>query len=188
VDELVLPKVPPNTNLRKKLEKKSLVDLQKILARLVPRRFSNIDIKNPVRLIRAIEISTKLGSVPKIKKQDSQYEFLEIGTKLNDKELRQRIHNRLIARIKDGMVKEAINLHKNGLPWRRMNELGLEYRYLSKYLEKKLTKQEFIEKLETEIWRYAKRQITWFKRDKKIKWLSTTETKKIEKEVVRFLI
>lgn len=197
IDGITLPKVPPNKTLRKELEKKSLVDLQKILARLDPRRFSNIDIKNPVRLIRAIEISTELGSVPKIKKQDSQYEFLQIGTKLNEKELKQRIHNRLIARIKAGMVKEAKNLHKHGLSWKRMRELGLEYRYLAKLLNPRSDLKnskgqtfgmpEFIQKLETEIWHYAKRQITWFKRDKKIKWYSPANTKTIEKEVKKFL-
>ena len=53
-----------------------------------------------------------------------------------------------------------------------MKELGLEYRFLAEYLNKEITKQELIEKIEKENWHYAKRQRTWFRRDKKIKWTS----------------
>ncbi len=187
VDDIVLPEVPANKELRKKLEKKSLSELQTILMKLDPERLKNVDAKNPVRLIRAIEIATELGTVPKIKKNKSQYEFLQIGLTLPDDELKTRIHNRLLSRVKKGMIKEAQILHKNGLSWKRMWTLGLEYRYMAEYLEEKLTKKEFLEKLETEIWHYAKRQITWFKGDKKIKWYKPGDIKNIEKEVGKFL-
>ena len=76
-----------------------------------------------------------------------------------------------------------------------MEELGLEYRYLAKFLQGKMTKKEMIEKLHTEIWRYAKRQKRWFKRNTDIKWFTTsavegfspTEHKKIKKEITKFL-
>lgn len=187
VDDIVLPEVPPNKKLRKKLDGKSLAELQTILMKLDPERLKNVDTKNPVRLIRAIEIATELGSVPKIKKNKSQYEFLQIGLTLPDDELKTRIHNRLISRVKGGMVKEAQNLHQKGLSWKKMWALGLEYRYMALYLQDKLTKKEFLEKLETEIWHYAKRQITWFKRDKKIKWHNPRNMKNIEKDVKEFL-
>ncbi len=67
--------------------------------------------------------------------------------------------------MKNGMVAEVRKLHARGLSWKRMEELGLEYRYVSRYLCSKMTNEEMVEKLETEIWRYAKRQITWFKRN-----------------------
>ena len=183
VESVVLPEVPPNKPLRKKLEKNSLKNLQKILAKLDLRRFSNIDIKNRARLIRAIEIATHLGSVPEVKKLKSQYNFLQIGLTLPDNKLKKRIRDRLIAHVNAGMIREATSLHKNGLSWKRMGELGLEYRYLAFLLQKKLTKKEFLTQLETEIWHYAKRQMTWFKRDKKIKWFTPNKTKNIEKEV-----
>ena len=187
VEGVVLPEVPPNKLLRKNLEKNSLEDLQKILAKLDLRRFSNIDIKNRVRLIRAIEIATHLGSVPKTKKQKNKYKSLQIGVTLPNHKLKTKIHDRLLSRIKKGMVKETENLHKNGLSWKRMIELGLEYRFMANYLEKKITKSEFIKKLETEIWHYAKRQMTWFKRDKRIKWFSPRKENKIQKEIKLFL-
>ncbi len=198
VDGIVLPEVPPNKRLRKKLEKKSLIELNTILKKLDPERLKTVDRNNPVRLIRAIEIATALGNVPKLKKQKSPYQILQIGLKLSDNEMKTKIYERLISRIKKGMIQEAENLHKNGLSFKRMRELGLEYRYLAYFLEKKQplkassgrmtkNKKDFIKKLETEIWRYSKRQRLWFKRDKKIKWFSPKNLKEIEKEIHKFL-
>ena len=189
VDGLVLPEVAPNHTLRKKLQKKSVSELFDILKKLDPERAKTIERKNPVRLIRAIEIAKTLGKIPTLRRTQGKnsYEFLQIGLKLPEKDLKIKIHRRLISRMKKRMVKEAGNLHKKGLSWKRMRELGLEYRYMADYLEKKMIKAQLIQKLETEIWRYAKRQMTWFKRNKKIKWFEPTQTKAIEKEIHRFL-
>ena len=190
VDNLVLPEVPPNISLRKKLVKVSPSQLFEMLKKLDSRRAENIakekGSKNPVRLIRAIEIATVLGSVPDLKKQKNPYEILQIGLKLPDSVLKEKIHNRILSRIKIGMVKEAENLHKNGLSWKRMRELGLEYRYLADILQYKTPRQDPTEKLETEIWHYAKHQTTWFKRDKNIKWFEPKEITKIDKLVSLF--
>lgn len=187
VDGLVLPEVPPNKILRKKLEKKSLGKLVKILKKLDPERASDIDKKNPVRLIRSIEIATALGKVPKLKKEKSEYDILQIGLTLPLETLKQKIHTRLISRIKIGMIKEAEKLHREELSWKRMNELGLEYRYLAEYLQKKISKQELLDKLNVKIQRYAKRQITWFKRDGRIHWFSPKQLKQIDKTVKGFV-
>ena len=187
VDNIILPEVPPNKKLRKDLEKKTKEELFSILIKLDHERAGEIDKNNPVRLIRAIEIVKALGKVPKIRIKSSEYRFLQIGLKTRKAELKLRIRERLISRFKKGMIKEAKNLYKNGLALKRMRELGLEYKYLADYLENKLTKSELIQKLETEIWRYSKRQITWFKRDKRIKWFKPTETNKIEQEIKAFL-
>lgn len=181
VDGVVLPEVPPNKKLRKELEKKSLEELVLILKKLDKDRIKNIDTKNPVRLIRAIEIAKALGKVPKLKNAESKYDFIQIGITLPQDELRKKIEKRLLTRIKKGMIKEAENLLKKGVSLKRMKELGLEYKYLALFLEKKITKQEMLEKLNTEIWHYAKRQITWFKRDKRINWFKPNEISKIER-------
>lgn len=186
VDNLILPEVKPDYALRKKLEKKSTKKLFEILKKLDRNRAREIETDNPRRLIRAIEIARELGKVPKLKIKP-KYHALQIGLKLPDKELRKKIHMRLIARMKKGMVAEASRLHKQGLSWRRMEALGLEYRYLALYLQKKINKKEMLSKTETEIWRFAKRQKMWFKRDTRIKWFKPNEIKKIEKEVRKFL-
>lgn len=182
---IVFPEVPPNIKLRKILNQKTALELFQMLAKLDKQRARDIKNKNEqnnkVRLIRAIEISKHLGKVPKIKKQIAKYDFIKIGLSLDDTELKDKIHGRLLARIKKGMVKEAISLHQKGLSWKRMLELGLEYRYLALYLQKKITKKEMEERLTTEIVHYAKRQKTWFKKDSEIVWFHPKEISKIEK-------
>ena len=187
VDNVVLPEVSPNPILRKKLSKKSSEVLMKMLRKLDPVRAKNIDPKNNRRIIRAIEIATTLGKVPKIKKRISNTQFLQIGIKTPDKLLHKNITIRLFARISRGMIAEAKRLHGQGLSWKRMEELGLEYRYLAYYLQNKMAKSEMARKLDTEIWHYARRQKTWFKRDKRIRWFGLREKNKIEKEVSTFL-
>jgi tRNA dimethylallyltransferase len=186
VDNFILPEVPANKKLRKELANKDARELFNILARLDIRRAATVDANNPVRIIRAIEIATHLGKVPEIKKEP-KYNSLQIGIKTDDIILKRKIKTRLLDRIKKGMVTEVKKLHKEGISWTRMHELGLEYRYVSLYLQKKMSKEEMLEKLNTEIWHYAKRQMTWFKKDKRIKWFSLKEVKLIEKKVERFV-
>jgi len=186
VDNISIPEVKPDKALRNKLEGKSTSELFKILKKLDPRRAKEIDSKNPHRLIRAIEIVKYLGHVPPLK-TTSQYKILQIGIKTDDAVLKEKIYNRLLARIKIGMVTEAHKLHRKGLSWKRMVALGLEYKYLAKYLKKEISKNEMIEQLNKEIRKYAKRQKTWFKRDKRIKWFALKEKGDIESKIYKFL-
>ncbi len=179
IDGLVLPDVPPNNSLRKKFAKLSTVELCGRLKKLDSVRFKTIDRKNPRRLIRAIEIATALGRVPILAKKIGKYDPIFIGLNLPPAELKDRIRKRLIKRIKKGMVTEVLRLHAHGLSWKKLDELGLEYRYVSRYLQGKLSKDEMIEKLNTEIRHYAKRQMTWFKKDKRIKWFEPKDRAKI---------
>lgn len=183
----VFPEVPPNKELRKNLEKKNTEELVRILKKLDSARLKNIDTNNPVRLIRAIEIAKKLGSVPNLKTQKPKYEILNIGLKPEDATLKNKLMQRLNERMKKGMVAEAKKLHTKGLSFKRMNELGLEYRYLALYLQKKISKSGMVEKLGTEIWQFSRRQMTWFRRDKEINWFENGDTIKIVKLVNNFL-
>jgi tRNA dimethylallyltransferase len=187
VQNIALQEVPPNAKLRKKLESKTAGELVKILAKLDPQILKKIDTKNPARLARAIEIATKLGAVPKIKTEKPEYEILQIGLRLPAETLLKNIHDRVASRIKAGMFAEAKKLHAGGLSLARMRSLGLEYRLLADFLQKKISRDDFATKLEIADWHYARRQWQWFKRDKNIRWFSTTDLKKIEREVKKFL-
>ena len=175
VNGIIFPEVPPNNKLRKILDKKTASQLFEILKKLDKVRAKNIDSKNKVRLIRAIEITKALGKVPKISVSKPEYNFLKIGLYLPSEILKRKIEKRLLIRIKFGMLKEIKNLHKNGLSWKRMEELGLEYRYVAFYLQNKITKEKMLKKLNSEICKYAKRQMTYFKRDKEIKWFDASK-------------
>ena len=156
------PEVPPNNKLRKILEKKSEIALLKILKKLDPIRASNIDVKNKVRLIRAIEIAKALGKVPKITEETPPYEFVKIGLYLPENILKIKIEKRVKKLFDSGLLEEIKKLKKSGLSDRRLKELGFEY-FNPTY-----------EKVVAETLKYAKRQMTWFKRDKEIKWLDAS--------------
>lgn len=191
VDDLSFPEVSPNKKLRKELDEKTTLELFSILKKLDAKRANSIDKKNPHRLIRAIEIAKAIGSVPPITKINEVgprlFNTLQIGIKTDKDELNDKIYKRVISRLKSGMLNEARNLHKKGLPWKRMEALGLEYRFLSRHLRGKMTKEEMVEQLYIAIRQYAKRQNTWWKRDNRIQWFKLSEIKRIEDELKKFL-
>lgn len=183
----VLPEVAPNESLRKELSQKSSEELFNMLQKLDSTRAKNIDPKNSRRLIRSIELAQALGSVPKINNVPPEYNYLKIGLNLPPDELKNKIVKRLTKRLEIGMTEEAKKLHESGLSFDRMIELGLEYKYLALFLKDEMTEQAMKTELEHEIWHYAKRQMTWFKRDKEINWFLPTDTKQIEAKVEVFL-
>jgi tRNA dimethylallyltransferase len=94
-----------------------------------------------------------------------------IGLDKLDAELQDRISKRLSSRLEAGMVAEVKRLHDEGVSWERLENFGLEYKYIAEFLQNKITEPEMIETLKLKIWQYAKRQRTWFRRDPRIKWI-----------------
>ena len=184
--EISLANVKPNKALRKSLEKLSNEKLLEKLRKLDPDRVDEIDEHNTPRIIRAIEVVTALGKTPEITKK-SDYEVLKIGINVEKKILEKRINTRLLARLRKGMLAEAKKLHRDGLSWKRMESLGLEYRYMARHLKGEISKEEMIDAINIKSRQYAKRQRTWFKRDKEIKWVTLPNSRKIEKMVSKFL-
>jgi tRNA dimethylallyltransferase len=176
---ITLPDVPPNSNLRARLAKKSVPELFALLQEKDPRRAATIDPENPVRLIRALEIADALGAVPQTELSVSGHEseggVRWIGILRSEAELRERIHARLLTRMKSGMVAEAKRLHERGLSYKRMEELGLEYRYLSRYLRGTMTKEAMLAELERAIFLYARRQMTYWRRNTAVVWKKLTD-------------
>ena len=180
--------VEPNPALRAELEQLSDEQLFAKLDNLDSERAQNIDSKNRRRLIRALEIIDSLGKVPTISKKESNYDFLTIGIKINKDLLKQRIEQRLSDRLEKGMIEEVENLLKNDISSVRLHDLGLEYRYITEYLEDKITYEEMKEKIVIKSLQFAKRQYTWLKRDKSIFWFDFPVTlNKIENTVNNFL-
>lgn len=233
------PKIPPQPKLRKQFEKKSTNELFQQLQKLDLRRAKNIDKYNRRRLIRALEICISTGKqIPPLnniranplprnietdkREKDLQCprqsaSILKIGIKKLPEELKKLIKKRLLKRLSQGMIEEVKNLReKQGLSWKRLDDLGLEYRYISRYLKNfsntptiKLNEskekftlrrlaakkhfnrnykngyQEMIEIILKESWKYAKRQMTWFKKDKEIHWIENN--KKAEELIKNFL-
>ena len=185
VEGWVFPKIKPDWKLRKKLEKESKEKLFLILKKLDPQRANTIEKGNKRRLIRAIEIAKTIGKTPELKK-NPQFNFLMLGIKKDPDELKILIRKRLLKRFEQEMTKEVKKLHKNGVSWKKLEEFGLEYRWIAKYLQSKIEYEEMVEKIQKESERFAKRQMTWFKKDKRIKWLKNY--KQAEKSIKEFLL
>lgn len=170
IDRIKIPDVPPNPCLRKFLAKKSTRELFEMLRKKDPERAAIIDKNNPVRLIRALEIVNAIGKVPEIKFAPKN-NVLFLGMKKSSEKLKEAIRIRFKKRIRAGMIREIKKLHADGVSWKRLERFGLEYRYGALYLQHKISKKEFENELLKEIIRYSKRQITWFKKDRRIHWL-----------------
>jgi len=194
----VLPNVKPNFKLRARLEKKSAPDLYQQLKKLDPARAKSIDRHNKRRLIRALEIVITTGKpVPQLfatpsaaegslnsnlpsRVRDSSdafrmvtYNALWLGINPAPKTLYKKIDARLKQRLKAGMLKEVSRLHTQGLSWKKLESFGLEYKFISLYLQNKLSKEEMVKQLSYAIKHYSKRQMTWWKRNKNIIWLNS---------------
>ena len=186
IDDLGFPDVKAEPGEQERLETLDAEVLFEELKKLDPARAATIDLKNKRRLARAIVIARALGSVPAVTHpapDKQKYDLTIIGVLLPDSELRRRIHTRLLTRLDAGMVQEVERLHTpkpagGGLSWERMDELGLEYKYLAQYLQNKMTLAEMTEILSAKIWQYARRQKAWFKKDTRIKWMSPNDTLK----------
>lgn len=160
---MVFPKVPPNFKLRKELIKKEAKELVKILNKLDKNRAKNVDPKNKIRLIRAVEIAKVLGKVPKIKQPKPKYKFIKIGLYLSKEDLRKKVENRVKKMFKRGLLGEIKKLKKAKVSQKRLAEFGFEYNTPT------------LGKVITQTLKYAKRQMTWFKKDKEIKWFDASK-------------
>lgn len=166
-----LPAVKPNIELRKKLEKLSTTQLFAKLKKLDPHRAENIDAKNPRRLVRALEIVISTGKPVPTSNTETKYNVLWLGITHEKTVLDKKIDKRLDGWLKSGMIKEVKNLHANGLSWKRLESFGLEYKFVAQFLQKKISTNEMKVLTATAIKQYAKRQMTWFKRNKDIHWV-----------------
>ncbi|MEK7452737.1 MAG: tRNA (adenosine(37)-N6)-dimethylallyltransferase MiaA [Patescibacteria group bacterium] len=176
---IVYSNIPKDLDLRKKLEEKSTNELFLELKKIDKKRAKTIDKNNKRRLIRAIEIVTVTGkSIEKIQSKP-KYDLLFLGIKKEQNELHKNIFERVKKRMRQGMIEESKKLHKKRLSYNRMMTLGLEYKYLALFLQKKITKDELINKINIKTRQYAKRQMTWFKRNEDIHWISSQKEAEI---------
>ena len=170
--------------LKQEYDEKGLSHLQNLLLDVDPKAYENIDIHNSKRLMRAIEICKLTGKtnaeVKKgiVKKRD--FDIIQIGLELPRSLLYNRINQRVEIMIREGLLEEV----KSVLPFREKNALKtVGYKEIFDYLDGTITWELSVEKIKTNSRRYAKRQLTWFKRNEKIMWFSPNEINKISKYI-----
>lgn len=188
VDNAAYPEVKPDFDLRKRLDRKSTEELLAALEKLDPIRAGNIDVNNRMRLIRAIEICQTLGKVPPAEDlhRGSRYDFLQIGIRRDKKVLHGRILSNVRKRLENGMIAEAQKLRASGLSWKKIESFGLSYKLVPMFLRGEISsEEELAEKIYQAEKDYAKRQMTWFAKDKRTVWLEKYTD--MEKAVSSFL-
>lgn len=171
-----LIEVPPNKELRKELEGKSLAELTAILKSMKPALHNETDVETDRRAIRAIEIEKYYAENPQMESEMPEINSLNIGIDFDRELRRQRITNRLKQRLDEGMLDEVQKLLDSGLTPDQLIYYGLEYKYLTLHLTGQLSYAEMFRQLEIAIHQFAKRQMTWFrgmeKRGTKIHWIN----------------
>jgi tRNA dimethylallyltransferase len=182
VDGYQLPRVAPNPSLRTELETAALPDLVKRLKKLDPR--STVDLKNKRRVVRAIEVLTSAGKFKRQAKPPN-FDFLLIGIERDTLELHRRIHQKILAMQAQGIVKETKALLEKGYDFNQPAFSALGYHHLKDYLKGRLTLKQALEQMESDTKKFAKRQMTWFRKDKRVHWVRTL--KETEQLITNFL-
>jgi len=175
---LLIPRVPPNFHLRRKLEKMSNKQLTDVLKKLDPESAAQIDPQNKRRLIRALEVCLASGTpFSKLRrKKEPPYQVLTIGLKLKKEILKQRINERVEMMMKMGFIEEVQNLLSK-YPPNSPAFTALGYQQIVKWLisNKKQEPTELVSQIKQATWQFARRQMSWFKRDQTIHWVNNKE-------------
>ena len=182
IDGIGTINIPLNQKLRNKLVKLSLEKLQKEIQNVNLEKWNqmnNSDKQNPRRLIRAIEIA-KQKKPSKLTLFDKNFNSLFIGLSAPNKILYERIDQRVEDRINSGMEKEIRTLLSLGYDWNFPSMSGIGYRLWRDYFNKKKTLKEIIQRWKFDEHSYSRRQQTWFKKDKRIKWFFITKPTTME--------
>jgi tRNA dimethylallyltransferase len=158
-----LPEDEIDPTLRATLEQRTATELFDELKEKDPRRANRIDPLNKRRLVRALEIVARRGSVPERDKAETAYEVEWHVVDLPREELRTRIDTRMKDALDRGLIEEVRSTRER-VGDKRLNELGLEYRIIGEYLRDELGESQLLPRLSSRLWKYAKQQKAWLKR------------------------
>lgn len=179
IDGIETAGIPKNESLRKNLEKLSVNELFEKLALLDAVKAASLntsDRKNPRRLVRAIEVAqwqlTNKSEDGKGTKLIAECSLLVVGLKASKKELEMLIGERVDKRMKMGMIEEIKELIKSGVSWSDQSMNALGYKQMKRFFNKSESIDKAVVNWKKEEYKYSKRQMTWFSKDKRIKWFN----------------
>lgn len=178
----VMPDADPEIRnaLKLQLENEGLPSLRLQLKKLDPEYYKKVDLKNPNRIIHALEISIMTGlpysSFRSNTKKKRPFNIVKVGLNCDREMLHSRINKRVDLMISDGLIDEA----KSVYPHKHLNSLNtVGYRELFSWFNGEITKEKAIELIKRNSRRYARKQITWFRRDEELRWFETQQTTEI---------
>ncbi len=189
IDNLDIPHFAPNPELRQELEEKTLEELVVALKEKDPETAGTIDLKNPRRVIRALEVVLQSGKsfIELRKKGEALYSVLQVGLFWDKKELEERIALRVADQFKSGLKEEVEGLVKAGYSWNLPSMSGIGYHEFKDYLEGNISLSDVTALIIKDTMHYAKRQMTWFKRDVRIQWLNKDDLGRARSLVRNFI-
>ena len=155
--------VPEDLSLREELRDMDMDAMRERLLKSNPALHNTTDTQDRDRLVRAIEIAEYTKGHEGADEHPIMRPFV-IGIRCERTILRERITERLRQRVDAGMIEEVRGLHDRGVSWERLDSFGLEYRYVGRYLQGKMDRDDMVSQLGTRIHQFAKRQMTWFRR------------------------
>ena len=168
------------TLMKQRLADEGLEALVEELRRLDPEYYEIVDRQNPRRVVHALEICVMTGktytSFRKREKRQRPFQIIKIGLNRPREELYDRINQRVDQMMADGLLEEARSLY----PLRHLNALNtVGYKELFDYLEGRWPLEEAVERIKGNTRRYARKQLTWYKKDERMKWFHPQETEQI---------
>ncbi len=181
--------IPSNSKIResltKELETMGLEYLQNQLLKLDPEHYNTCNLKNPQRLIRALEVCKTSGktytSFRSNKAKERPFDIIKIGLDTDRTIIYNNINERVDLMLENGLIEEA----KSVFPSKHLNALNtVGYKELFAYFEELLTKEEAIEKIKKNTRNFAKRQLTWFRRDQTTHWFAPNQKEYILKTIM----
>lgn len=183
IDEISVVDNDIKKNINSNFQTSGIEWLQNEIEKNDPLYFSRGEILNPQRLMRALEVKLSTGkSIIEFQTQEKKkrhFNIIKIGLELPKEQLHQNINNRVDEMMRNGLLEEVRRLY----PYRHLSALQtVGYKELFDHLELKMSLDEAIKKIKTNTWQYAKRQMTWFKKDREIKWVSPTNSLSFFKE------
>jgi tRNA dimethylallyltransferase len=166
--------------MKQRLATEGLPALVDELHELDPEHWAIVDKNNPRRVVHALEICHMTGKTYSSFRTNSRkqrpFDIIKIGLNIDREQLYDRINQRVLQMIDNGMIEEARKVY----PLRHLNALNtVGYKELFEYFDGKATLEEAIFKIQSNTRRYARKQLTWFKRDESVKWFAPNQTNEI---------
>ena len=187
IDDIPTVDEKTRTLMKRRLAEEGLEKLVEELRRIDPEHYEVVDRQNPRRVVHALEICHMTGqtytSFRKAEKKQRPFEIIKIGLNREREELYNRINSRVDSMMEQGLLKEAEEM----LPYRQANALNtVGYKELFSYFDGIWELDEAVERIKGNTRRYARKQLTWFKRDQQMKWFHPDEQKQIMKYISEY--
>lgn len=172
IDNFDFPKVEPNATMREAFRDKPLADLVKLLLKMDPAAEQLVDLKNPRRVVRALEVATFTGKPFTQQKAVArpQFDAFQVGIRWSREDLYARIDETIQEMVERGWPREVEQALEKGVPETSPAMSSIGYREMLKYVKGETSLAAATEATKHSVHKYAKRQETWFKRDMRIRW------------------